>query len=54
LTSDERSDPAADEGMVVDRQNPNLAGIGTHGFIAVPFPENFSDNQERRPAGDVA
>jgi hypothetical protein len=56
LTSDERSDPFAEEGMVVHRQNPNRAGIGSQDFISVSlpdnFPDNFSVNQERRRVED--
>ncbi len=52
LTSDEPNDSLANEGMVVNRQNPNQAGIATHDFIGVPLPENFLDNLER--PGDVA
>ena len=48
LIGDEPHDPLADEGVAVNRQNPNRIAIGTHDFIATPFPENFSDNQKRR------
>jgi hypothetical protein len=54
LTSHKPSDALPEEGMVVDRQDPNRGGIATHDFISVSFPENFSANHERRRAGDVS
>ena len=30
------------------------SGLRTHDFVSVPFPDNFSANQERRRAGDVS
>jgi hypothetical protein len=35
------------EGVVVDRHNPNRAGIAAHDLISLPFP----DHQERRVDG---
>src|SRR6266850_1225080 len=58
LTGHKPSDPLAQEGMVVDRQDPDRASIATHDFNSVSFPANFPDNfsvnQERRRAADVS
>jgi hypothetical protein len=49
-----KSDPLADEGMVVDRQNPYRFAMGPHHLNVVSFAsaafllESFSANHERR------
>ncbi len=52
LSCEEARDTLADEGMIIDRKNPNRAGIAAHDLLRTLFQENFSANHERR--GDAA
>jgi hypothetical protein len=52
LSCDEARDTLADEGMIIDRENPNRAGIAAHDLVRTLFKENLSTNHERR--GDAA
>jgi hypothetical protein len=42
----------ADEGMIIDRKNPNRLRVAAHDSLRTLFRENFSANHERR--GDAA
>ncbi len=52
LSCDEARDTLADERMIIDRENPNLARIAAHNLLRTLFQENISANHERR--GDAA
>jgi hypothetical protein len=49
---DEASDNWADDGMIIDRWNPNRAEIAAHDLLRALFRKNFSAHHERR--GDAA
>jgi len=52
LSCEEARDTLADEGMIIDRKNPNGLKIAAHDLLRTLFRENFSANHERR--GDAA
>ena len=47
---DEASDNLADDGMIIDRWDPNRAEIAAHDLLRALFRKNFSANHERRGA----
>jgi hypothetical protein len=45
---DEASDNLADDGMIIDRWDPNRAEIAAHDLLRALFRKSFSANHERR------
>src|SRR6187399_458386 len=49
LTADKPSDALTHNGVVVDDEDPNRAGLGTHAFSSGSFPENLPANFSAHP-----